>query len=130
MPYFFLQVADWFFLIFHTLWTLFNITGWMFRKTRKIHLITMSLTAFSWFVLGLRYGIGLCVCTEWHWQIRALMNKPIRSRSYIQFLIRELTGLTLNPRFVDVTVMVVFTVTILLTIVVNVRDFKRNRKNR
>lgn len=129
MPLRFLQAADWFFLIFHTAWTLFNITGWIFRKTRKIHLITMGLTVFSWFVLGIRYGLGYCVCTQWHWEVRQMLGRPIKSRSYIHFLIGELTGLDLNPRFVDVSVMTIFLLTILFTIYVNFNDnWKRKRR--
>ena len=55
------QFLNIFFFVFHSVFTLFNITGWAFRKTRKWHLITMLLTAASWFILGIWYGWGYCV---------------------------------------------------------------------
>ena len=57
MWYTFLNI---FFFVFHTVFTLFNMGGWAFPKTRKLHLITLSLTAFSWFILGIWYGWGFC----------------------------------------------------------------------
>lgn len=128
MNHTFLVAVDWFFLLFHTVWTLFNIVGWIFPKTRKIHLVTMGLTAFSWFVLGLRYGIGFCVCTQWHWDVREMLGRPIQDYSYIHFLIRELTGLNLNARFVDVSVMTIFIIVVIFTAYVNLRDYLKSKK--
>ena len=128
MSDFLLHLADWFFLLFHTVFTLFNITGWMFRKTRKIHLIAMGATIFSWFFLGIWYGIGYCFCTEWHWQVRKMMGNPIRSHSYIHFLFKEITGIDLNPLFVDRAVMIVFVLSIMLTFYVNINDYLKSRQ--
>ncbi|MDA3809811.1 MAG: DUF2784 domain-containing protein [Spirochaetaceae bacterium] len=124
-----LILADWFFLFFHTVFTLFNIFGWISRKTRKIHLITMGLTTFSWFFLGIWYGIGFCFCTQWHWQVRSLLGTPIKSHSYIHFLFLELTGVNLNPSFVDQTVMIIFIITIIMTIFMNIRDYLKSKRN-
>jgi len=122
-----LQLLDYFFLVFHTVFTLFNMTGWIFKRTRRAHLVTMGLTAFSWFVLGIRYGWGYCFCTDWHWQVREALGRPIRSYSYIHFLILEITGADLPPRMVDDTVFTVFIVCVAMTIVLNVRDRVRGR---
>ncbi|MCC5921935.1 MAG: DUF2784 domain-containing protein [Cyclobacteriaceae bacterium] len=65
--------ADLFFTAFHTLFIVFNVVGWAFEKTRKTHLVTISLTLMSWGVLGIWYGFGYCPLTDWHWQVlRAL----------------------------------------------------------
>ncbi len=128
MREFLLISADWFFLIFHTLFTLFNISGWIFRKMRKAHFITMSATAFSWFVLGIWNGMGYCFCTEWHWQVRQMLGNPIRSHSYIHFLIREISGVNLNPDFVDRSVMIVFVLTVIFTLLVNIKDYLKFKK--
>lgn len=124
-----MQLLDYFFLVFHTLFTLFNMTGWIFRVTRKAHAITMGLTAFSWFVLGIWYGWGYCFCTDWHWQVRQALGRPIRSSSYIHFLILEITGLDLNPRLVDNTVLAVFLACVTMAVILNVRDWRRGRRN-
>ena len=122
------MVADRFFLIFHTSFTLFNIFGWIFKKTRKAHLITMIATSFSWFFLGIWYGIGYCFCTHWHWLVRNRLGNPIRSHSYIHFLIREITGLDLNTQLVDWTVMALFVFTFIVTISINLHDYLKYRK--
>src|SRR5690348_11449845 len=103
-----------FFFVFHTAFTLFNIVGWAFRSTRKLHLITMLLTAASWFILGIWYGWGYCVCTDWHWRVREAMGYHDRSDSYIHFLIRRLTGIEMDPVVVENVTLFVFCVCFIL----------------
>jgi hypothetical protein len=123
-----LEFLDYFFLIFHTLFTLFNMTGWIWKKTRMLHLATISLTAFSWFILGIKYGWGYCFCTDWHWRVREALGRPIRSDSYIQFLISELTGINLPSLPVDVATVAVFAVCFVLSLALNIRNFRSARK--
>ncbi len=115
---------DWFFILFHSAWTLFNITGWAFRRTRKLHLLTTGLTAFSWFVCGYFYGWGFCICTEWHWRVREILGKDNSSYSFIDFLIRKITGLNPDPLYVDIMVLTVFLLTTGLSIILNIRDYR------
>ncbi|MBN1534775.1 MAG: DUF2784 domain-containing protein [Spirochaetes bacterium] len=124
-----LQLLDNFFLVFHTVFTLFNMTGWIFRRTRKLHAVTMALTAASWFILGIWYGWGYCFCTDWHWQVRELLGRPIGTSSYIHFLIIELTGLSPNPQMVDNVVLAVFLLCVVMTITLNVRDALSRRRD-
>ncbi len=128
MRHFMLQFLDYFFLAFHTSWTLFNIIGWAFRKTRKVHFVTMTLTFISWFVLGIWYGWGFCFCTDWHWQVREALGRPITSNSYIHFLIQDITGYDASLSLVDTLTLVVSLAGYMLTIAFNVWDFY-NKKN-
>ena len=109
------QALNIFFFIFHSIFTLFNIIGWGFRKTRKLHLITMALTAFSWFVLGIWYGWGYCFCTDWHWSVREKLGYNDHSVSYIHFLIFKLTGVDLNPQLVEHATLVIFVLSFLIS---------------
>ena len=120
-----LHFLNYFFFVFHTAFTLFNIVGWMFRRTRKWHLATMILTALSWFVLGIWYGFGYCACTDWHWDVREQLGYHDQQRSYIHFLILKLTGINMNADIVDAITLVVFVVCFILTIVLNIRDRRR-----
>jgi len=122
-----LTILDRFFLLFHTVFTLFNISGWIWHKTRKIHLVTMGLTAMSWFILGIWYGWGYCFCTDWHWQVREALHNPITSYSYIHFLIHEITGRWLDPDLVDRATLGVFLTSLALTLVLNLRDWRKSR---
>ena len=126
MWYSFLNI---FFFVFHTLFTLFNMVGWIFPRTRRLHLITLLLTAFSWFILGIWYGWGYCFCTDWHWDVRQKLGLVDSSHSYIHFLIFKLTGADLNPRLVEKGTLIVFLISAGLSILVNTRDWRR-RKNK
>jgi len=114
-----------FFFVFHTAFTLFNLSGWISRKTRKWHLLTLALTAFSWFILGIWYGWGYCICTDWHWDVRRELGYRDESHSYIHFLILKLTGINLPVDLVENVTLVVFILCALFSIVLNFRDWRR-----
>ena len=116
------QSLNIFFFVFHTVFTLFNMVGWIFQKTRKLHLITLSLAAFSWFVLGIWYGFGYCFCTDWHWDVREKLGYEDRSGSYIHFLLLKLTGANLSPQLVENITLIVFLMSFALSIWFNIRD--------
>jgi hypothetical protein len=123
------QFLNIFFFVFHTLFTVFNVVGWIFPKTRKLHLITMSLTAFSWFILGIWYGWGYCFCTDWHWDVREKLGYHDRSNSYIHFLILKLTGADLNENLVENITLVLFIISFALSIWLNIKDhFRKSGK--
>jgi hypothetical protein len=103
-----LQILDYFFMLFHSVLILFNVFGWIIPKWRFANLISLSLTAFSWFVLGIWYGIGYCPSTDWHWKVRQLLGYNDQSNSYIHFLILKITGIYLPENWVDTTTVIVF----------------------
>ena len=122
-----LALLNIFFFVFHTAFTLFNMGGWAFRKTRKAHLVTILLTAASWFILGIWYGWGYCVCTDWHWQVREAMGYTDRSNSYIHFLVLKLTGADLDPQFTERVTLLIFLICAVLSVALNFRDYRRRR---
>ena len=105
---FILHFVDYFFFVFHTVLTLFNVFGWIIPRWRLANLITLSITAFSWFVLGIWYGFGYCPFTDWHWKIRQLLGYTDNSNSYIHFLILNITGTNFSESFVDASTAIVF----------------------
>ena len=64
------KIANTLFFVFHVALIIFNLFGWIPKRLRKWNLAALSLTAFSWFALGIFYGFGYCFLTDWHWQIR------------------------------------------------------------
>lgn len=106
------------------------MVGWIWHRTRRIHLATVLVTAFSWFVLGLWYGWGYCFCTDWHWKVREALGRPITSESYIHFLIMELSGLDLPQHLVDTATLWIFLACAAASIAFNVRDLARWRARR
>ncbi|HBS88647.1 MAG: hypothetical protein A2W91_18575 [Bacteroidetes bacterium GWF2_38_335] len=134
MPYTLLIVLDYFLLAFHLIFTLFNISGWIWRRTRKIHLVTMLLTLASWFGAGYWLGWGYCFYTDWHWQVREMLGNPIMSDSYTHFFVNEITGLDLPNQPLNNAIIIVFFVSLLLTIYLNISDLiiyrRYKRKNK
>jgi hypothetical protein len=122
------QFLNIFFFTFHSLFTLFNVGGWAFPATRKWNLLTLLLTGFSWFVLGIWYGWGYCFCTDWHWQVRRHLGYQDRSRSYIHFLLLKLTGIDFNPQSVEGATLVVFLVSLGISVWLNIRDWKNRTR--
>lgn len=102
------QFLNMFFFLFHTIFILFVLFGWIWKKARKIHLAALILTALSWFGLGIYYGFGYCFCTDWHWDVRYRLGYTDMPRSYINFLILTVTGRTLDDTLVDVVTMGTF----------------------
>lgn len=113
---FILHFFDYFFIVFHTVLTLFNVFGWIIPRWRLANLITLSLTAFSWFILGIWYGFGYCPFTDWHWKVRQLLGYTDNSNSYIHFLILKITGINFSENFVDVSTVIVFFIAYFISI--------------
>jgi Protein of Unknown function (DUF2784) len=124
------QFLNIFFFVFHTLFILFNIVGWISPKTRKLHLITISLTAFSWFVLGIWYGWGYCACTDWHWEVRDKLGYVDRSNSYIHFLLLKLTGHNLNTKLVEMGTLIIFLLSAAASIWLTIRGRRKRKQAR
>lgn len=123
-----LKIGDTFFFVFHIGLILFNLFGWMVKSLRKWNLITLGLTAFSWFVLGAFYGFGYCFLTDWHWQIRDELGYETPFNSYIHFLVVTLFSLSVSEQLVDILTGTLFSAAIILSIVTNLRDYKKSRK--
>ena len=119
------QFLNIFFFVFHSTLMLFNCFGWGWKKTRKLNLLTLLLTAGSWFILGIWYGWGYCLCTDWHWQVREAMGYHDQSVSYIHFLLLKLTGINFNPTLVDNITLVIFLLSIGISVFLNFRDYKK-----
>ena len=93
----------------------------MWKRTRRWQLVTVSLTAISWFGLGLWYGWGYCPCTDWHWQVRARLGYR-DPPSYIQLLIRELIGVDPGPELADLVAVVTLTAVAGISVGLTIRD--------
>ena len=100
-----LNILDFFFISFHTVLILFNMFGWIFRKTRKLNLIVLLLTGASWLILGIFYGIGYCPLTDWHFNILERLGETNLPTSYIAYLLQRFTGTTFNATIIDAATM-------------------------
>lgn len=122
------KAADIFFFVFHISLILFNLFGWLVKPLRKWNLFTLGLTAFSWFGLGAFYGFGYCFVTDWHWQIRDELGYPNPYNSYIHFLISTVFSITVSERLVDILTGSLFFAALVMSIITNLKDYKKSRK--
>jgi hypothetical protein len=100
---------------------LFNLFGWIWESTQKLNLLTLSLTAFSWFILGIWYGFGYCPSTHWHWLVRRDLGYTDMPNSYIKFLIDELTGIAIPAQIVDTATVILFIGAFICSLMANFR---------
>jgi hypothetical protein len=96
-------IYDWFFTFLHLAIIGFNLLGWIWPQTRKAHFIGLLLTLFSWFILGIWFGIGYCPITDWQWQIKEKLGETNLPNSFIKYFADKLTGKDINPEFVDLS---------------------------
>lgn len=117
------HLLDIFFVIFHTLLLLFNLTGWIWIKTRKINLVTLILTGASWSLLGWIVGVpGYCPFTDWHFNLLAKMGRTNLPDSYVKYLADRITGADFSQGFIDKLTLYSFLAALALSIFLNITD--------
>ncbi|MGM0667413.1 MAG: DUF2784 domain-containing protein [Bacteroidota bacterium] len=129
------RIADIAFVVFHSSLILFNLFGWIWKKTRLANLVSIVLTFGSWTLLGLIVGVpGYCPFTEWHFRILEKLGHTGLPTSYIKYLADRLTGLSFSQELVDsLTVwglVSAFIISLALNIPVFVRCLKKKRQKR
>jgi hypothetical protein len=122
-----MRFLDIFFTVFHTFLILFNLFGWIWKRTRRINLACLLLTAGSWLLLGIFYGIGYCPLTDWHFMVLRRLGYTDLPSSYISFLITRLTGLHPGQVLVDAATAGGLVLALLISVYLNIRDRSRRR---
>lgn len=126
-----LVLLDILFTIVHTGLILFNLTGWIWKRTRRLHLITLVLTAASWGVLGIWYGWGYCPLTDLHWDIKHQLGQTHLPNSFIKYLLDKITGKNWPPRLVDRITLASLLLAVAASLYVNIiQPYIINRKRR
>ena len=124
-----LHLANYFFYVFHTVLILFNLFGWLFKKTRKLNLITLLVTFISWFVLGIWKGWGYCFLTDWHYSVRRKLGDHDLPASYIAFLVKKFTGWLPDALLVNNLTLGLAIVALAASLYVNYKSKTRNAIN-
>ena len=86
----------------HVLLIVACLTGWIFPRTRKAHLILMGMVLGCWFLLGLKYGIGYCPLTDWHWQVKTKLGEGPLPNSFIKYLWDHIFTSPISPKAADI----------------------------
>ncbi|HOU02837.1 MAG TPA: DUF2784 domain-containing protein [Bacteroidales bacterium] len=117
------HLLDIFFVIFHTFLLLFNLSGWIWRKTRKINLAILILTGASWSLLGWIVGVpGYCPLTDWHFNILERLGRTNLPSSYVKYLADRITGADFSQGFIDKFTLYSFLAALAISIFLNIKD--------
>ncbi len=119
-----LQALDVGFFVLHSCIVLFNVFGWMWRRTRRANLVLLLLTLGSWLLMGAVYGVGYCVCTDLHFRVRHALGYRDLGDSYISFLVWKLAGVLPPDHAVRIVSGTVFTFCLAMSLWLNWRDRK------
>ncbi|MCR9016988.1 DUF2784 domain-containing protein [Aquiflexum gelatinilyticum] len=114
-----LKMADHFFIVFHTFLICFNLFAWIWKPLRKWHLAVISLTLASWVFLGIWYGWGYCLLTDWHWEVLRKSGIQDLPDSYISYILQRFFGLNFKDKTVDGFTLVFALLAFLVSIKVN-----------
>ena len=117
------HILDIFFVIFHSSLVIFNVSGWIWKKTRIYNLITLGLTGGSWIFLGMLTGTpGYCPLTDWHFSVLEKLGRTDLPDSYMKYLADRITGLDISASLVDNVTLYTFLAALLISVILNIRD--------
>ena len=117
-----LRALDLFFVAFHTVLIVFSLLGWIVPRLRRANLVVLLLIAGSWLGLGIFYGIGFCPLTEWHWRVLRALGQHDLPRSYTQYLLQRLLGISVTSTAVDWLTALSAAVALVISLALNIRD--------
>ena len=87
------------FLVAHTVTHLLQPFGWAWRRTLRLNLLSIFLTAGSWVAFAPWYGLGYCPCTDWHWQVKWALGQTDLPNNYLTYLFDAWTGIAVSDEF-------------------------------
>lgn len=124
------RYLDIFFIVFHTVLIVFNLTGWIWKRTRFLNLVILLITGFSWLIIGLIVGtLGYCPLTDWHFRILYRLGESGLPNSYIKYLIDRLSGIDISSALIDQVTLYAFIGVIIISLLLNIRDYRLNHKH-
>lgn len=124
------RLADVALLVLHGSLVVFNVSGWAWRRTRRLHLCTITATLASWFALGLVHGWGYCPLTDWHWRVKRALGETALPASWMKYYLDRITGRAWDPAVVDAIVVAAAVVALGLSACLAWRDRRASRLGR
>jgi hypothetical protein len=114
-----LRLLDLLLTLFHLLIIGFNLFGWIWKTTRKLHFICILITAVCWFGLGVWYGIGYCPVTDYQWHIKELRGEQNLPNSFIKYLADRIFNHNISEKLIEVITAAGFLLAALFSVYVN-----------
>lgn len=105
--------------LLHLLIIGFNLSGWIFPVTRKLHFIFIIATAFSWLILGIWFGMGYCPITDWQWRVKEQLGEHNLPDSFITYYANKITGRDFSDSLINLLTLIFFVLAALLSVYFN-----------
>lgn len=122
------MIPDLLFTLLHLIIIGFNLLGWIWASTRRLHFIFVLLTASSWFILGIWYGIGYCPITDWQWQIKEKLGETNLPNSFIKYFADKITHKDISSDLIDALTAISFAVAAFLSVYLNFFNSKSRKQ--
>ena len=116
--------------VIHLSIIVFNLFGWIPKATRKAHFICIVLTAASWFLLGIWFGMGYCPFTDWQWNVKEKLGEQNLPSNFIEYFAEKITGYDFSSAFVSTVTAISFGLAALASVYVNFILSKMKRKSK
>lgn len=97
----------------------FNLVGWIWPASRRTHLVVVTLTALSWFGLGIWYGWGYCPITDWHWQVKRALGETNLPYSFIDYYAEKVARRPVSDTLVNLFTVITFVLVAVISIYLN-----------
>ena len=122
-----LQFLDKLLTVVHLAIIGFNLFGWIPRASRKAHFISIILTAASWFLLGIWFGMGYCPFTDWQWQVKRKLGEKNLPSNFIEYFVEKIAARDFDAQFINYTTVICFALTALVSIYLNFLKTKKKK---
>ncbi|TKC05899.1 DUF2784 domain-containing protein [Pedobacter frigoris] len=120
------HLLDLLFTFLHLIIIGFNLFAWIWRPTRRLHLIVAGITLGCWFILGIWFGIGYCPITDWQWTIKESLGETNLPNSFVKYYADKISGLDISSDVIDAITVISFLSAISLSVYLNF--FNRKQK--
>ncbi|RFZ90401.1 DUF2784 domain-containing protein [Mucilaginibacter conchicola] len=114
-----LQLLDILLTLVHIVIIGFNLLGWIWKRTRKLHLFCVAITAGCWLILGIWYGIGYCPVTDYQWRIKEQLGEQNLPGSFIKYMADKITGRDINSDLIDAATGLGFLLAVIMAVYFN-----------
>jgi len=115
----YLHLLDILLTVVHTVIVGFNLLGWIWPRTRRLHLICVGVTAGCWYILGIWFGWGYCPVTDWQWHIKTQLGEHNLPNSFIKYYADKIAGTNISTTLVDALTAGCFFVAAVLSVWLN-----------
>ncbi len=122
-----LYFTDLLLTLLHIIIIVFNLSGWIFPGTRKAHFISILITAFSWFILGIWFGWGYCPLTGWQWHVKEKLGETNLPDSFITYFVDKILGMHFSDSFINLLTLILFVSAAIASVYYNFLNPRKTR---